>query len=222
MLPPLASPAPLQLVNQPNSQGATPLMLACKAGSVECIQLLLAAGADPYAVDRESRCTCLHYAARYGWAHVIEALLGDGNWVAAPAGGSSRKILLRKAMLFNEAGLFKVGSRLPASASGSLVLGQIQGAHPDVWGRECARGGALLHHAATPQSNPAGQIHLPRDPPCWLAGSVRSTLMGLPTWASRHCTWLSPTVTGRQRRPSSSGGLPSPPGATCSCKRMAR
>lgn len=49
-------------VNQKNVHGQTPLMLACKAGAVDCVRLLLEAGADATLFDTLQQRTCLHYA----------------------------------------------------------------------------------------------------------------------------------------------------------------
>ncbi|KAI3425777.1 hypothetical protein D9Q98_007752 [Chlorella vulgaris] len=64
-------------VNQKNVHGQTPLMLACKAGAVDCVRLLLEAGADATLFDTLQQRTCLHYAALYGWPEAVEALLED-------------------------------------------------------------------------------------------------------------------------------------------------
>lgn len=46
--------------------GQTPLMLACKAGSADCVRLLLEAGADATLFDDGGSRTCLHYAGAVG------------------------------------------------------------------------------------------------------------------------------------------------------------
>jgi hypothetical protein len=57
--------------NIQNSKGQTPLMLACAQGSLECMETLLALGADPWVVDKQLQNSCLHYAAQHGQAACI-------------------------------------------------------------------------------------------------------------------------------------------------------
>lgn len=63
-------------------QGFTPLMLAARRGSAECVELLLKAGADAAAVNRQGK-TALDIAQVNKRAAVVEALQQH----AAPAGG---------------------------------------------------------------------------------------------------------------------------------------
>ena len=97
----------MQVVNQRNLHGQTPLMLACKAGAPTCVPALLRAGADPTLFDSLSQSTCLHYAARYGWPEVVDELLGDGSWAVSP--GDGRRVHLREAVLVDSQGSHKVG-----------------------------------------------------------------------------------------------------------------
>ena len=57
------------------ADGATPLMLACDAGDTEAAQLLLGAGADPWARDTPHIRTCLHYAVAKGHALTLQEVL---------------------------------------------------------------------------------------------------------------------------------------------------
>lgn len=75
--------------NHANSFGKTPLMYAAQHNSLEAVRILLAAGADPNAATIFPEDTCfytlsranvsvLHYAARYGSAAILEALVAAG------------------------------------------------------------------------------------------------------------------------------------------------
>ncbi len=94
-------------VNQRDPDGLTPLHNACKAGDVQCVRLLLAAGADVLRLDSTpERNSCLHIAAQYGRADVIDELLGDGSWITDAKG--RRKMLLRHAGFAGPQGCHKV------------------------------------------------------------------------------------------------------------------
>ena len=75
--------------NHANAFGKTPLMYAAQHSSLEAVRILLAAGADPNAATIFPEDTCfytlsranvsvLHYAARYGSAAILEALVAAG------------------------------------------------------------------------------------------------------------------------------------------------
>ena len=65
-------------VNSTNKKHVTALMIACKKGSKDAINVLLNAGADPNNTDADGD-TCLHYAARKYWStEVIQAVIGHG------------------------------------------------------------------------------------------------------------------------------------------------
>lgn len=67
---------PHTLVNAKNARGQTPLMLASgNPGGAECVRLLLAAGADPWAADVCGGRTALFYAAISNAADSAAALL---------------------------------------------------------------------------------------------------------------------------------------------------
>ena len=68
-------------VNSTNKKHVTALMIACKKGSKDAINVLLNAGADPNNTDADGD-TCLHYAARKYWStEVIQAVIGHGGHV---------------------------------------------------------------------------------------------------------------------------------------------
>ena len=60
-------------------------MLACEKGHVECAQLLLEYGADPWVGDLVVRRTCIHYAAGTGHDAVRDACVSP-----AEGGGGHR------------------------------------------------------------------------------------------------------------------------------------
>lgn len=64
-----------KLVNQRNHRGQTPLMVACAEGHDGCVRFLAECGADPFALDKLRRQTCLHYAALAGHEAAIKELL---------------------------------------------------------------------------------------------------------------------------------------------------
>jgi len=77
-------------VNGYDEEGWTPLMNAALHGHLECVNLLLSAGADPHLVDDQKQ-TCLHKAAYHaGKSAIVEALLAKGSssswrkWSALP------------------------------------------------------------------------------------------------------------------------------------------
>lgn len=74
----------LQLVNAPSDRGITPLMLAVRNGCVASVKLLLAKGADPWAVDRLGGRTALHYAAWRSASVEIMQLLMDAAGASGP------------------------------------------------------------------------------------------------------------------------------------------
>jgi ankyrin repeat protein len=66
-------------VNAYDQEGWTPLMNAALHGHLECVNMLLSAGADPHLVDDQKQ-TCLHKATYHaGKAAVVEALLSKGT-----------------------------------------------------------------------------------------------------------------------------------------------
>lgn len=60
--------------NESNADGWTALMWACRAGKVDCVELLLASGADLRAANKFES-TSMHHAAHWGHVSVIETLL---------------------------------------------------------------------------------------------------------------------------------------------------
>ena len=91
------APPRAQAMNRYGPGGLTPLQAACQAGSVPCVKLLLAAGANPSQLDRTECFSSLHLAARAGHLGVIEALLSERFWVvtsSAAQGGEAEKARL--------------------------------------------------------------------------------------------------------------------------------
>jgi ankyrin repeat protein len=80
-----AAPA---LVNAVTGKGCTPLILACPSGSMEMVEQLLAAGADP-SVALPQGGTALHGAATFGHHLILQRLL---EVLAAGQGGISSSI----------------------------------------------------------------------------------------------------------------------------------
>ncbi|GFR50918.1 hypothetical protein Agub_g13237 [Astrephomene gubernaculifera] len=62
-------------VNTPGPDGDAALNLACLFGHVECVQALLAGGADANIVNPEDKSTALHDAAAGGYLEICEKLL---------------------------------------------------------------------------------------------------------------------------------------------------
>ena len=65
-------------VNARNKGNVTALMIACKNGTKDAINVLLNAGADPNIADADGD-TCLHYTARNYWCtEVLQAMISHG------------------------------------------------------------------------------------------------------------------------------------------------
>jgi len=64
------------MLNRQNAEGMTPLMCGAFFGHEEVVRLLLNKGADPWAADKESRRTALHFAALRGHPGCLRILLG--------------------------------------------------------------------------------------------------------------------------------------------------
>ena len=89
----------LQLVNQPQEAGLTPLHMASRNGHVEMIRLLLDFGACRDARDHMG-VNALHVAAEYGQEEVVEFLLEIGMDIEAQHISTSlEKYVKRRAML---------------------------------------------------------------------------------------------------------------------------
>ncbi|KAI3864909.1 hypothetical protein MKW92_048025 [Papaver armeniacum] len=58
-----------------NRNKQTPLMLAAMHGKIECVEMLILAGANILMFDSLSGRTCLHYAAYYGHSDCLQAIL---------------------------------------------------------------------------------------------------------------------------------------------------
>ncbi|KAF3794062.1 putative E3 ubiquitin-protein ligase [Nymphaea thermarum] len=62
-----------------NRHKQTPLMLAAMKGKISCVQKLLQAGANILKFDSSRGRTCLHYAAYYGHADCLQAILSAAH-----------------------------------------------------------------------------------------------------------------------------------------------
>ena len=68
----------LSLINQTESNGMTPLHVACLAGNSSCVERLLSAGCDigvKMTFNSHKDCTALHVASSEGHFNVVETLL---------------------------------------------------------------------------------------------------------------------------------------------------
>ena len=68
----------LTLINQTDSNGMTPLHVACLAGNNPCVEILLSAGCDigvKMTFKSHKDCTALHLASSEGHFNVVETLL---------------------------------------------------------------------------------------------------------------------------------------------------
>jgi len=63
------------IIDHVSSKGMTALMLACKHGHPQVVEVLVTNGADIRRVDRHRRNTALHWAAMYGHANCIARVL---------------------------------------------------------------------------------------------------------------------------------------------------
>ena len=79
-------------VNEPDSDGDTPLMLAAAQGHTDIIIVLLRKGADAGALNDQGE-TALHQAAHGGHVGAVEALLATGAHVDACDNGGSTPLM---------------------------------------------------------------------------------------------------------------------------------
>ncbi|WP_341955330.1 ankyrin repeat domain-containing protein [Microbacterium sp. LWH13-1.2] len=68
-------------VNQAFADGLTALMVASARGNAQLVAILLSAGADPRAVERQMGATALHKAAQGGSGDVVSLLLDHGAFI---------------------------------------------------------------------------------------------------------------------------------------------
>lgn len=143
-----------QLVNAPSDRGITPLMLAVRSSCVASVRLLLAKGADPWAVDKLGGRTALHYAAwRSGSVEILQLLIdaaGPAGPVHFPNRANTKYVDLR-----TTAGLTAVHFAVQAGDQEMLVSLLNSGANPLLAslfdcmdGVNAARGTTALHLAA--------------------------------------------------------------------------
>jgi uncharacterized protein len=79
-------------VNEPDSDGDTPLMLAAAQGHTDIVAALLRKGADAHAHNDDGE-TALHQAAHGGHLGAVEALLAAGAHVDARDNGGSTPLM---------------------------------------------------------------------------------------------------------------------------------
>ena len=121
-------------VNATNRNNATALMIACKKGNMESINILLNAGADPN-ISRANCSTCLHDAVAKGCSNeVLQALINQGVDVNATN-------------ISNETALMTACWMGNIDAINVLLNA---GADPNI---ACANGLRCLHGAVTKGSN---------------------------------------------------------------------
>ncbi len=66
----------LSLINAPNKDGLTPLLLSCNSQSIPCMNLLIDLGVDPAQKDSGKRKgNFLHWAAHHGHSQILAAFL---------------------------------------------------------------------------------------------------------------------------------------------------
>jgi ankyrin repeat protein len=91
----LSRPDCKKFINQRNCIRRTPLHAACKAGSVDCVELLLAAGAIASVKDRQGN-TPRQLAERAGYTQVTECL---DRWEMKHRNERNRRKELRNGLL---------------------------------------------------------------------------------------------------------------------------
>jgi hypothetical protein len=151
-----AADAAEDMVNSRNARGQTPLMLAASApGGADCVRLLLAAGADPWATDCCGGRTALFYATCADAAESAALLLAatDGQTLPAPAfpnGPATAYVDVRMLAGFTPLHVAVVANalvvlRMLLGASPRLVTPTLFPSHDFI---ACPRGTCPIHLAA--------------------------------------------------------------------------
>ncbi len=63
-----------EVINQPNAEGMTPLLMACLSHHLEAVNMFIYAGADPLLTNRKGD-NALHIASKHGSVKIISSLL---------------------------------------------------------------------------------------------------------------------------------------------------
>ena len=79
--------------NSPSADGETPLMVAARTGKADAVQVLLAKGANPNAVEGWRKQTALMWAAAEGHAGLIPILVAAGADLHARSSGGFTPLL---------------------------------------------------------------------------------------------------------------------------------
>ncbi|KAK9832490.1 hypothetical protein WJX81_001535 [Elliptochloris bilobata] len=167
------------LLNRATTHGLTALMVACRRGHADVAAALLGAGADPLLADRHEH-TCLHYAALFGWANCVAALLEGAvrlggaaplTWlkdVRMDAAGLVRYVDARAAPGLTPLHLAAMHGRAAAVAAllaaGADVAARVGGVPPALRGEAAARwppapaDAAPVHLAAAANSVPVVRL----------------------------------------------------------------
>ncbi|WIA19351.1 hypothetical protein OEZ85_003981 [Tetradesmus obliquus] len=143
-----------QLVNAYSDRGITPLMLAAQCGCLASVKILLAKGADPWAVDKLGGRTALHYAATRDNVQVTAALLAAVGEQCGPVKFPNRPNT-RYVDTRTQSGLTAVHFAVHSGMQQSLAALLNAGANPMLSSLfdcmdciNCPRGSTALHLAA--------------------------------------------------------------------------
>ncbi|KAF8058857.1 XBAT31 [Scenedesmus sp. PABB004] len=143
-----------ELVNSVSDRGVTPLMLAVERGCTASVRLLLAKGADVWAVDKLGGRTALHYAARRDEVELVLALLEAAGGAAGPVRFPNRPGT-RYIDVRTQSGFTPTHFAVAANAQQALAALVAAGSNPTLSSLfdcldsiNCPRGSTPLHLAA--------------------------------------------------------------------------
>lgn len=126
----LAGKGGAKSANARGSLERTALINAAQVGELECVELLLSAGADVNLVDIKGQ-SALHFAARFGKAPCARALIKAGANIEAPLESGPRPLRLALSSLCIETvmALVDAGADTVAFDSKGKTLMEIAGEH---------------------------------------------------------------------------------------------